>query len=88
MCLFSFWEGSVGLLALKHKVFDYQLTRYLFGIDEASMDFPLICQEISASPLTRTQKEAVSPSVTIAGRGVLMNSTEGEISARKILTNL
>lgn len=46
------------------------------------MGCPLISQETSASPLMRTQKEAVWPSVTIAGRGVLMNSTGGEISVK------
>lgn len=53
------------------------------------MGCPLISQETSASPLMRTQKEAVWPSVTIAGRGVFMNSTAGEISVKiKILLRI
>lgn len=44
---------------------------------------PLMVQETLALPRIRTQNDAVSPSVTIAGKGVLMNSIGGEISANK-----
>lgn len=60
----------------------FLLTKYLpvSKWDIVFITSPLISQDISASPLIRTQNEAVSPSVTIAGRGVLTNCTGNETS--------